>query len=82
MPRTDLALDGLDARTVLLAGQAYDFASEFGSDHLARRAARDGDEGPKKPTWRPWMDQLADFDPRRVLFVHDGAVCEPTQDDC
>ncbi|MFF5333810.1 N-acyl homoserine lactonase family protein [Streptomyces sp. NPDC013181] len=62
--------------TVVLAGQAHDFASHFAADHLARRAARDGVE-PPLPPYRPWLDRLADFDPRRVLFAHDSSVWEP-----
>ncbi|MFE2186435.1 MBL fold metallo-hydrolase [Streptomyces sp. NPDC059455] len=63
--------------TVILAGQAHDFASEFTSDHLARRAALDGVAQPLPP-YRPWLDRLVDFDPRRVLFAHDCAVWEPS----
>jgi len=62
--------------TVVLAGQAHDFASRFASDHLARRAALDGLE-PPLPGYQPWLDRLADFDPRRVLFAHDASVWEP-----
>jgi N-acyl homoserine lactone hydrolase len=62
--------------TVVLAGQAHDFASEFAADHLARAAARDGAAAPLPP-YRNWLDRLADFDPRRVLFAHDGSVWEP-----
>lgn len=61
--------------TVVLAGQARDFASQFGSDHLARLAVRDG-VAPPLPPVPPWLDRLADFDPRRVLFAHDAAVWE------
>jgi glyoxylase-like metal-dependent hydrolase (beta-lactamase superfamily II) len=67
--------------TVLLAGQAHDFASEFASDQLARRAALDGAEQPL-PAYRPWLDRLADFDPRRVLFAHDSSVWEPARGSC
>ncbi|MGW7694961.1 N-acyl homoserine lactonase family protein [Streptomyces asiaticus] len=63
--------------TVILAGQAHDFASEFTSDHLARRAALDG-MAPPLPPHRPWLDRLLDFDPRRVLFAHDCAAWEPS----
>ncbi|WHX21411.1 MBL fold metallo-hydrolase [Streptomyces malaysiensis subsp. malaysiensis] len=65
--------------TVILAGQAHDFGSEFTSDHLARRAALDGVTQPLPP-YRPWLDRLTDFDPRRVLFAHDCAVWEPSSD--
>jgi N-acyl homoserine lactone hydrolase len=62
--------------TVILAGQAHDFASQFASDHLASHAIHQGVEQPL-PTYRPWLDRLADFDPRRVLFAHDCSVWEP-----
>ncbi|CAL9320411.1 N-acyl homoserine lactonase family protein [Streptomyces sp. SudanB66_2053] len=65
-----------DDGTVVLAGQAHDFASHFASEHLARRAALDGVEQPLPP-YRRWLDRLADFDPRRVLFAHDCSVWEP-----
>ena len=62
--------------TIILAGQAHDFATEFGSDHHARRAMLEGVD-PPLPPYRPWLDRLAEFDPRRVLFAHDCAVWEP-----
>ncbi|MEV7179679.1 N-acyl homoserine lactonase family protein [Kitasatospora sp. NPDC093679] len=62
--------------TVVLAGQAHDFASGFSSDHLARRAALDGVQ-PPLPGHRPWLDRLLELDPRRVLFAHDSSVWEP-----
>ncbi|MGX1850079.1 N-acyl homoserine lactonase family protein [Streptomyces sp. NPDC055299] len=61
--------------TVILAGQAHDRASDFAADHLAHRAAQDGADVP--PPAHRWWDRLADFDPRRVLFAHDGALWEP-----
>ncbi|MGW4197076.1 N-acyl homoserine lactonase family protein [Streptomyces sp. NPDC005004] len=64
--------------TVVLAGQAHDFASQFASDHLARQAALDGVEQPL-PTYQHWLERLAEFDPRRVLFAHDSSVWEPPQ---
>ncbi|MBB6080240.1 glyoxylase-like metal-dependent hydrolase (beta-lactamase superfamily II) [Streptomyces paradoxus] len=64
--------------TVVLAGQAHDFASHFASDQMARQAALHGVEQPL-PTYRPWLERLADFDPRRVLFAHDCSVWEPSQ---
>jgi N-acyl homoserine lactone hydrolase len=67
--------------TVVLAGQAHDFASEFGSEQLARRAAGEGVEQPL-PGYRPWLDRLAEFDPRRVLFAHDSSVWEPARPVC
>lgn len=62
--------------TVILAGQAHDFASHYAADQLARRAAHEG-AAPPLPGYRPWLDRLAEFDPRRVLFAHDCAVWEP-----
>ncbi|MCX4747026.1 N-acyl homoserine lactonase family protein [Kitasatospora sp. NBC_01287] len=64
--------------TVVLAGQAHDFASEFGSDQLAYQAAREGVAQPL-PDHRPWVERLLAFDPRRVLFAHDGSVWEPSR---
>ncbi|MGW8885906.1 N-acyl homoserine lactonase family protein [Streptomyces sp. NPDC055749] len=64
--------------TVVLAGQAHDFASHFASEQLARRAALHGVEQPLPP-YQHWLDRLADFDPRRVLFAHDCSVWEPPQ---
>ncbi|TXL85410.1 MBL fold metallo-hydrolase [Streptomyces sp. IB2014 016-6] len=64
--------------TVVLAGQAHDFGAHFASDQLARQAALHGVEQPL-PTCRHWLERLADFDPRRVLFAHDCSVWEPAQ---
>ncbi|WP_433887511.1 N-acyl homoserine lactonase family protein [Streptomyces sp. CA-111067] len=64
--------------TVVLAGQAHDSASHFASDQLARQAALDGVEQPL-PAYQPWLERLAEFDPRRVLFAHDCSVWEPSQ---
>ncbi|MGW0435972.1 N-acyl homoserine lactonase family protein [Micromonospora sp. NPDC003197] len=64
--------------TVILAGQAYDFASAFGSAQLAYRAAGAGVDGPLSPA-PPWLSRLLEWDPARVLFAHDGAVWEPTR---
>jgi uncharacterized protein len=50
--------------TVVLVGQAHHFASHFASGHLARQATLDGLEQPL-PAWQPWMEGLADFEPRR-----------------
>ncbi|MFB6606880.1 N-acyl homoserine lactonase family protein [Streptomyces noursei] len=62
--------------TVVLAGQARDVASHYAADHLARQAASDGVE-PPLPGYPRWLDRLADFAPRRVLFAHDCSVWEP-----
>lgn len=68
-----------DDGTVILAGQAHDFASEYGSQYLARQAQRDGQEQPL-PGYQRWLDRFAYFDPRRVLFAHDCSVWEAPGD--
>jgi len=55
--------------TVVLAGQAHDFASEFSHDHLAHRTGA--------APHSPWLERLLQFDPKRVLFAHDSAVWQP-----
>ncbi|GAA1224218.1 MBL fold metallo-hydrolase [Kitasatospora nipponensis] len=62
--------------TLLLAGQARDFASEFGSDQLARQAHRDAVD-PPLPHYPGWLDRIAELAPDRVLFAHDAAIWEP-----
>ncbi|MGH3491355.1 MAG: N-acyl homoserine lactonase family protein [Actinopolymorphaceae bacterium] len=62
--------------TVVLAGQAHDFASSFASAQLALRA-RDEAVAQPLPVVRPWIRRLLEFDPRRVLFAHDSSVWEP-----
>ncbi|MDI1463686.1 N-acyl homoserine lactonase family protein [Catellatospora sp. KI3] len=57
--------------TVVLAGQAHDFASEFSTGVLGRTA------GLEHPAW---LERILSFDPRRVLFAHDAAVWEPATD--
>jgi glyoxylase-like metal-dependent hydrolase (beta-lactamase superfamily II) len=57
--------------TVVLAGQAHDFATGYGSAVLARRA------GQRDIAVPPWLDRIMEFDPRRVVFAHDNAVWEP-----
>jgi N-acyl homoserine lactone hydrolase len=65
-----------DDGTVVLAGQAHDFASDYAADVLARRAVLEG-AGPPLPGVSPWLARLEEFDPARVLFAHDHAVWEP-----
>ncbi|MFI9321752.1 N-acyl homoserine lactonase family protein [Kitasatospora aureofaciens] len=71
-----LLVERLGDCTVLLAGQAYDFATEYGQALLARQAAREGVAAPL-PGYRAWLDRVAEHAPRRVLFAHDHAVWEP-----
>lgn len=62
--------------SLVLAGQAHDFASHYAADHHARHAAHDG-AAPPLPPYSPWLDRLTDFDPRRIHFAHDASVYEP-----
>ena len=64
-----------DDGTVVLAGQARDFASEYAADVLALRAEREG-VGQPLPDFADWVIRLDDLDPARVLFAHDHAVWE------
>lgn len=62
-----------DGVTTVLAGQAYDLATDYSCAQLARRAAADGAADPLPP-YHPWLDRLATLDPQRVLFAHDPAI--------
>ncbi|MEU5975964.1 N-acyl homoserine lactonase family protein [Streptomyces sp. NPDC047315] len=62
--------------SVLLAGQAYDFASEYAAAELARRVVAEG-LAPPLPPYRPWLDRIARLAPRTVCFAHDAAVYVP-----
>jgi N-acyl homoserine lactone hydrolase len=62
--------------TVILAGQAHHFASDYSADQLAWSAH--GERAyPSIPPYPAWMDRLQDFDPARVMFAHDLSVWEP-----
>jgi len=65
-----------DDGSVVLAGQAYDSASQWSADALAARALDLG-LAPPLPQPSPWMARLLEFDPRRVVFAHDAAVWTP-----
>jgi N-acyl homoserine lactone hydrolase len=61
--------------TVIVAGQATDYAFEYGSHRLARKASIElGRTVVPSPEW---VERLEAFDPARVVFAHDGAVWEP-----
>lgn len=65
-----------DDGTVVLAGQAFDTATEFAADLRAALANQESvDAG--IPPYRAWMDRVLQFDPRRILFAHDLSVVEP-----
>jgi glyoxylase-like metal-dependent hydrolase (beta-lactamase superfamily II) len=61
--------------TVVLAGQATDTASAF-TDHVMAWTAHQ-DEVASVPVYPMWTDRLLAFDPRRVVFAHDGAEWAP-----
>jgi N-acyl homoserine lactone hydrolase len=72
--------------TLLVAGQAMDFstttpgplggcASAYASAHLARAAAQR--VGRLFAPWPDWLDRIAQFDPAKVVFAHDGATFTP-----
>ena len=65
-----------DDGSVVLAGQAFDSASQWSADALAARATALGHE-PPLPEASPWMQRILEFDPRRVVFAHDAAVWVP-----
>jgi len=60
--------------TVVLAGQAHDFASHFDSAQMALKAGIE--VGPAG--YERWLGRVLAFDPRRVMFAHDNSVWEPT----
>jgi hypothetical protein len=62
------------AGPVLLAGQVFNTASEFGFAAFSHRlsAAGLGDVG----VVPPWMDRVVELDPARALFAHDLLVHE------
>ncbi len=62
--------------TVIIAGQSHKTATSFGRDVLAARAMRDRHAENLAPV-RGWIERLLAFDPKRVVFAHDGAVWEP-----
>jgi N-acyl homoserine lactone hydrolase len=62
--------------SVVLAGQAFDTASQWSADALAARASGMGHE-PPLPVAAQWMARLLEFDPKRVVFAHDAAVWIP-----
>src|SRR3984957_13457524 len=59
--------------TVILAGQAHDFATEMAGDYLSRRAGQDG-AGPPLPQYAPWLDRLLEVGPARLVFAEHLAV--------
>ncbi|MEO7060713.1 MAG: N-acyl homoserine lactonase family protein [Lapillicoccus sp.] len=62
--------------SIVVAGQSHDTASAWSADVLARRSVAEG-AAPPLPTTPAWLERIAEFDPRRVVFAHDHAVWEP-----
>lgn len=71
-----LVVSHADGDVTVLAGQAHDLATDFSCAVLARRAAADGASAPLPP-YHPWLDTIADLNPRRVHFAHDAAAWSP-----
>ena len=58
---------------IVIAGQAFNEASEYARDLLAWRLDR---EGRPHPRYAPWVARLQELDPWRVTFAHDLAIWE------
>jgi N-acyl homoserine lactone hydrolase len=68
-----------DIGPVLLAGQVFNTASEFGHAAFAHRLDRDGlDSVGAFPEWMSWFDTL---NPARTFFAHDVLVFERDEAD-
>jgi N-acyl homoserine lactone hydrolase len=62
--------------TVIVAGQSHDSASQYSSDVVAWRAARENAMS-DLPTTPEWIGRLQSLDPRCVVFAHDQSVWLP-----
>ena len=58
---------------IVIAGQAFNEASEYSRAVVAWRLDRDGQP---HPPYAPWVARLQELDPWRVAFAHDLAVWE------
>jgi glyoxylase-like metal-dependent hydrolase (beta-lactamase superfamily II) len=58
---------------IVIAGQAFNEASEYARAVLAWRLDRDRRPHPE---YAPWVARLQELDPWRVLFAHDLAIWE------
>ena len=61
---------------VILAGQAYNEASEFSLARFQRRLRLSGQD-PEAEAGPDWLDRVEEAEPVRVVFAHDEAVWEP-----
>jgi N-acyl homoserine lactone hydrolase len=58
---------------IVIAGQAFNDASDYARALLAWRLDR---EGRPHPEYAPWVARLQELDPWRVTFAHDLAIWE------
>lgn len=58
--------------SVVLAGQSFRWASDFGMALTALRLAEAGEPDP--PTYPEWLPRILAVDPWRVAFAHDLAI--------
>ena len=61
---------------VVLAGQSFNFASDFAKARLTQELAHAGYVSAAAADYPPWMDVVEALDPWRVLFAHDVASFE------
>ena len=61
---------------VVLAGQAFNHATDYGVAQYSWQLASSGAPAPEHPAW---IGRFEAFDPVRVLFAHDLAVWERAQ---
>jgi glyoxylase-like metal-dependent hydrolase (beta-lactamase superfamily II) len=62
---------------VVLAGQAFNEATQYGMAHYAYRMTADG--AADAPPYPSWIERFEAFDPVRVLFAHDLVIWERDQ---
>ncbi|HEV8229007.1 MAG TPA: MBL fold metallo-hydrolase [Candidatus Limnocylindria bacterium] len=58
---------------IVIAGQAYNDATEYARALYAWRLDRDGQP---HPDYAPWVARLQELDPWRITFAHDLAIWE------
>jgi N-acyl homoserine lactone hydrolase len=60
--------------TVVMLGQAFNFASDFARAQYSWHLEAEGEAG--GPMYPDWIRRVQEFDPQRVLFAHDVAIWE------
>lgn len=68
-----LVVEAAEGR-VVIAGQAFDSASEYAVAQYAWRLEATGAE--RQVSYPDWIRRIQEFDPWRVLFAHDFAIWE------